>query len=151
MKIRIFFFFFLLIGCKSPVDLEEDKFKIESLLPDGKWGNKKFIVVVPLENACSSCSLITLQQLVLLPDEYKSSIGVVLTAKSYKLINNMIIDLDLSGFEVFQDGEYKFWKKQLVQRNPKYYYFENQKIVEDGQITTFDIEGFIFAVNSRLK
>jgi hypothetical protein len=131
--LRIVLNSFLLLGivqsCNNGKVNSEAFTKLETLLPDEGLEKLGAVVVVPLENACSSCSMSALQQLSMVDKKYKGKVGLVLTAKSFKLIDQVIEEVDLSGFRLHKDGSYSFWKHQLVLNSPAFYFLEGNTIV----------------------
>ena len=135
----------LVIGqsCQQSEGNREAFVKLESLLPEENLGELGAVIIVPLENACSPCSISTLQQISQVDQRFKSKVQVVLTAKSFKLIDQMIDDIDLSGFRVHRDGNCSFWKHQMVLNSPAYYLIKDNAIVSEGTIAVPDLPGFV--------
>ena len=130
-------------SCQQSEGNHENYVKLESLLPEENLGELGAVIVVPLENACSPCSISTLQQISQIDQKFKSKVQVVLTAKSFKLIDQMIDDIDLSGFRVHRDGDYLFWKHQMVLNSPAYYLIKDNSIDSEGTIAVPDLPGFV--------
>lgn len=124
--------------------------KLEALLPEEGLEKLGAVVVVPLENACSSCSMSALQQLSMVDEKYKGMVQLVLTAKSFKLIDQVIEEVDLSGFRLHKDGSYSFWKHQLVLNSPAFYLIKGNTIVEDGTVSVQELPAFVKSLLQHL-
>lgn len=136
-NVFVYTLFFITIGqsCNNGRENSEAFTKLETLLPDEGLEKLGAVVVVPLENACSSCSMSALQQLSMVDEKYKGMIQLVLTAKSFKLIDHVMEEVDLTGFQLHKDGNYTFWKHQLVLNSPSFYFIDGDAVVEEGTVS----------------
>ncbi len=141
----------LVSSCQQKDGNSEVFSKLESLLPDRELGEVGAVIIVPLENACSSCSISALQQLSRIENRYKSRVQLVLTAKSFKLIDQVATDLDLSGFFLHRDGNYSFWKHQMVLNSPSFYLIKGNTIFEDGNVAVQEVPDFVEKLLDHLE
>ncbi|WP_163378648.1 hypothetical protein [Cyclobacterium sp. SYSU L10401] len=144
-------FFVIVSSCQKKDGDSEIFSKLESLLPDRDLGEVGAVIIVPLENACSSCSISALQQLSRIEKRHKSRVQLVLTAKSFKLIDQVATDLDLSGFFLHRDGNYSFWKHQMVMNSPSFYLIKGNTIIEDGNVAVQEVPDFVEKLLNHLE
>lgn len=140
-----------LIACEKDKTKQEELSKLFDLMGEKKSDFTKAVVIIPLENACSSCSQMTIIKLPRIEENYKSSIHLIFTARSRKLIEETLINADLEGFRIQKDPNYEAWKMGMVDNNPYYYFLKDGKLIASGGITIENVDEELQKITKYLE
>lgn len=151
---RSLFLLLMLIGtisCTSENAHKEEFGKLVDLLADQMSDEIEAVVIIPLENACSSCSQMTIVKLPRMEGIEKSSIHLIFTARSGKLIEETLTDADLEDFQIQKDPSYEAWKMGMVDNNPSYYLLKKGELIEKGGITFENVDEQLLKISKHLE
>ena len=151
---RSLFLLLMLIGtfaCTSENAHKEEFGKLVDLLADQMSDEIEAVVIIPLENACSSCSQMTIVKLPRMEEIEKSSIHLIFTARSGKLIDETLADAGLEDFHIQKDPKYEAWKMGMVDNNPSYYLLKGGKLIEKGGITFENVDEQLLKISKHLE
>lgn len=141
----------VLLACSGHSAYKEDKEKLGKLIQGSDLDEFKAVIVVPLENACSPCSELTLQEVNKIDEQYKSLIKLILTGNSYRIIDQTLEGADLEGFLIQKDGDYLFWKHGLVDNSPSYYFIDDGNIIEKGSVIAPEVMVFMSKLEQQIR
>lgn len=149
--VSISVFICTLTACEDSSVYTKDQGKLIELLQKSDLDNYSVMIVIPLENACSPCSMMTLHEIDKLEEQFKTSVKLVLTGKSFRIIDQTLESLDLTGFSIHKDGGYLFWKNRMVGNSPEYFFIKKGEIIERGTIVAPEVMVFMNKLNEHLN
>lgn len=77
----------------------------------------------------------TLNELVGMEEKFRKDVLLVFTARSEKLIQETLSDLNLNSFQIEKDLKYESWKMGLVDNNPRFYLIKSNSLMRSEGIT----------------
>ncbi len=145
MIVRSIVLFILILwsGCQNQVDQSlQTKKLIELLISLGKnqevLEQSDYIFILPLENGCSSCIRKGIEYVKILQDN--DSFTFILSANSYKKINEYFTEIELSKKNFIQDGRSQSKSHGLIVETPVLFAIKDAKVIDIKTLTSLNIE-----------